>query len=164
MFIFLFDVVVTKPLRTNHIFKLQVIEHLNKWSKVCVSQWRIFCKLADLPAGWEKWVSVQLYNKHCHCSHYRAYKYILEESEADGAPLKLSGFSVTRLDDLLRQVGESGSVEAVTLRTGAGDELVEECDRLLTWILALILHHASLQDHTRTQGHTTDSSPYCSLY
>lgn len=68
-----------------------------------------------------------------------------EQSEADGASLKLSGLPVARLDDLLWQVGKPCRVESVALRTSAGDELVEERDRFLTRILTFILHHACLQ-------------------
>lgn len=75
---------------------------------------------------------------------------IPEHPEAAGAPLKLPGLLVAALDDLFRQVGESSGVEAVALRAGAGDEFVEEGDGLLTWILAFILHHASLRDTTVT--------------
>lgn len=69
---------------------------------------------------------------------------LLEESQADGAPLKLPGFPVASLDDHLGQVGQSGGVEAITLGTGTADELIEERDGLLTGILALVLHHAGL--------------------
>lgn len=68
-----------------------------------------------------------------------------EQSEAGGAPLKLSGLLVTALNDLFWQVGQSSSVEAVALGTGTGDELVEERYCLLARILAFILHHTSLK-------------------
>lgn len=77
---------------------------------------------------------------------HRVWQNLLEESQADGAPLKLSGFPVAWLDDLLGKVGQSSGVEAVTLRTGAADELVKECDCLLTRILTLVFHHASLRE------------------
>lgn len=80
---------------------------------------------------------------------------IPEESQAGGAPLKLSGLLVTALDDLFWQIGQSSSVEAVALGTGAGDELVEERYGLLTRILTFVLHHTSLG----RAGATVDSHP-----
>lgn len=85
------------------------------------------------------------------------YKYILKESEAHGAPLKLSGLLVSRLDDLLGQAGEPSSVETVTLWTGTSDELVEECNCLLTRILTFILHHARLNGSNREVKHYSKS-------
>lgn len=86
------------------------------------------------------------------CSSNRVYEYILEEPEAQGAPLELSRLPVTGLDDLLWQAGQSSGVEAVTLWTSTTDEFVEECDRLLTWILTFILHHTRLMETTVIQG------------
>lgn len=73
-----------------------------------------------------------------------------EQSEAGGAPLKLSGLLVTALNDLFWQVGQSSSVEAVALGTGTRDELVEERYSLLTRILTFILHHTSLRGAQRS--------------
>lgn len=68
-----------------------------------------------------------------------------EESEADGALLEIPGLPVSWLDDLLWQVGKSSSVETIALWTSTSDELVEECDGFLTWILTFILHHTGLK-------------------
>lgn len=73
-------------------------------------------------------------------------RHVLEQPEADGTPLEFSGLLVSRLDDFLREVGESSSVEPVTFRTGAADELVEEGDGLLAGVLTFVLHHAGLEE------------------
>ena len=47
--------------------------------------------------------------------------------------------------NLVRNVCESSRIEAVALRTRSRHKLVEESDRLLTWVVVvLVLNHARL--------------------